>query len=191
MRKRDLRGDMNGKLIALLFLISAVSAAAQLRVEGEISIGPTMTSRDAGDSVEIYGGLIFGSAANLTLLSYGIGEIRATVTPTLSLGPDINREMNLQRFHLPIGVMLTVGDNVRDQYGAINGAVTIGYGMNFGAFADNGTDARAFVNFDLCFGIFERGALKVRYATVLGRYEDRSGANLGFHSLMLVGSTEW
>ena len=140
VRKRDLRGDMNGKLIALLCLIGTSTATAQLRVEGEVSAGPTIASRDAGDSVLVYPGLCIGSAANLTLLSYGVGEIRATITPSMSLGQNTDREMDLQRFHLPIGVMLTVGDNVRDQYGAINGAVTIGYGLNFGTFADNGMD---------------------------------------------------
>ncbi len=182
---------MIGKLTAILIFFGATNASAQLRIEGELYVGPILTSRDAGDSVEVYAGVSVGSAANFTLLSYGVGEICAIVAPTLSLGQNLNRELDLQRFHLPVGVMLTLGDNVRDQYGAINGAVTFGYGVNFGPFADNGMDARPFVNFDLSFGIFERGALKLRYSTVLGRYEDSSGSNVGFHSIMLVGSTDW
>ncbi|RPI68202.1 MAG: hypothetical protein EHM43_05595 [Ignavibacteriae bacterium] len=177
-------------LVAVLFLIS-IRLQAQPRVDGELMIGPSLATIGGGETIERFGGVAVGASANVHLMEYGLGFLAFTLMPNLTFGASDNASVDLQRFQIPIGLTLTIGDDVYDGAASIGGGVTMGYGFTIGSFTDANPDLRPFVNFDVSFGIFERGALKLRYSTVFGEYQFVDRGNVNYHALFLVGSTSW
>ncbi len=182
---------MKSKLLAAVLFLTTVGVHAQPRVDGELMIGPSLATIGGGETIERFGGVAFGAAANMHIMDYGIGYLGISILPNATLGATDNAGVDFQRVQIPIGVMLTVGDDIHDGPGSIGGGVTLGYGLTVGSFTDTHADIRPFVNFDLSVGIFERGALKLRYSTVLGTYEYLDRGNVNYHALFLVGSTTW
>lgn len=181
---------MKSKLLVVVYLISIGSALAQPIIDGEVAIGPSMVSVDGDAGLEHYGGLILGVSANLHLLDGSAGTVSLIVPLTLTIGQKRDdKGLDVQRFHVPIGIMLCTGENL-DKPGGLGGGVTIGYGATFGDFTDV-VDFRPFANFDLSFGIFSRGMLKLRYFVVLGDYLNSENQSVNYHAILLVGSTTW
>ena len=169
-----------------------LSAQSETRVEGEIVFGPTLTTLGGGESIERFGGIAMGVAANFHFLQYGIGSLGITIPPLIVFGSVPGRSaIDLQRFHLPIGILFSFGDAAgHGERGAIGGSITLGYGATFGAFSSESIDTRPFMSFDISLGLFERGMLKVRYSSVMGSYL-HMGAEVGYHGLYIIGSTVW
>lgn len=155
-------------------------------------LGPSLASVSTDTVPEVYAGIGFGLAFNAHLLHYGVGSLGLTIPPVLVLGQRADASgFDFQSFHIPLGVMLTVGDaGSRGGPGIVSGAITYGWGIILGAFAPDGFDSRPFLQFDVSVGIFERGALKLRYRNVLGEYLFQ-GAQVGYHGLYVVGSSSW
>lgn len=182
---------MKSKLLAAVLFLATVGVHAQPRVDGELMIGPSLATIGGGESIERFGGVAVGAGANVHLMEFGFGFLAVTAMPNFTLGATDNEGIDFQRLQIPLGLMLTVGDDVYAGAGSIGGGVTIGYGLTVGPFTDSHADLRPFINFDVSFGIFERGALKLRYSTVLGDYQFTDRGNVNYHSLFLVGSTSW
>jgi hypothetical protein len=194
-RKRLIIGDswlMGLKILLVLLSPMYLTAQDETRVEGEIVVGPTLTTVGGGDDIDRYGGLGIGVTANFHFLQYGIGSIGITIPPMLVFGSRADAPgFDFQRLHLPIGVLFSFGDaSGRGEVGSIGGAIVLGYGAMFGAFSTDSVDTRGFMSFDISLGLFERGMLKIRYSTVIGSYDFR-GANVGYHGLFVIGSTAW
>lgn len=155
-------------------------------------LGPSLASVATDSTPRIYGGIGIGLSFNAHLLHYGFGSLGVTIPPVLVVGQRADASgVDFQRFHIPLGVMLTVGDDGGyGGSGVVSGAITYGWGITLGAFAKEGIDSRPFLQFDVSVGIFERGALKLRYRNVLGTYLYQ-GAQVGYHGLYVVGSSAW
>ncbi len=155
-------------------------------------LGPTLASVSNADQPDTYPGIGIGMSFNAHLLHYGVGSLGLTIPPVLVIGKRADASgFDFQRFHLPIGVMLTVGDaGGYSGSGLVSGAIAVGWGVTVGAFAKDGIDSRPWLQFDVAVGIFERGALKLRYRNVFGEYLFQ-GSPVSYHGLYLVGSSAW
>lgn len=166
---------------------------AQTTVDGEVVLGPTATSVGSGSALKSYAGFALGISMNAHIVRFGAGWLGISVPPLIALGATAeDRSLNFQRLSIPIGIMLSIGDNGgRTGPNGVTGAVTIGYGATFGAFVRDNIDLRPFFNVDIAAGIFERGALKIRYSNTFGKYLLDNSKPVAYHGLFIVGSTEW
>ncbi|MBI2793610.1 MAG: hypothetical protein HYX66_03040 [Ignavibacteria bacterium] len=180
-------------LVALFTIVFCRHIQAQTVVDGEVFLGPTVTSVGSGPTLESYGGIAFGISVNAHILRFGAGSLGISVPPLLALGPTPDdRSVNFQRLSIPIGMILRIGDNGgRAKRYAVAGAITLGYGATFGAFVRDYIDLRPFFNIDIAAGIFEHGSLKLRYSNVFGKYFLDHVNPVAYHGLFIVGSTEW
>jgi len=188
------RRSIAAKIAVLLMAISTATVQAQLieHFEGEVMFGPNVTSWATAETPQVFPGLAVGLSFNAHLLHYGVGSLGITIPPLLSIGsrPDADG-LDLQHVHIPLGLMLTVGDaGGYSGSGLVGGSFTVGYGITLGALAKEDVDARPFLQMDISIGIFERGALKLRYRNVMGEYLYQ-GSPVTYHGLYLVGSSAW
>jgi len=187
------------KLFAVCCLLFATPASASdfvPFVEGEFVIGGALTAVTAATTdktVSNYGGLALGASCNAHVLSTGIGTVAIAIPTVLVFGSRADAPgIDYQRFHIPLGVMLTIGSlDGKVERGDVAAGITAGYGVMVGAFSTNGADLRPFVNIDLAFGIFERGALKIRYSTTLLTYNQKDGSSVSYNGIYAVASTLW
>lgn len=180
-------------LVALFTIVFSLHIQAQTVVDGEVFLGPTVTSVGSGQTLESYGGIAFGISVNAHILRFSAGSLGISVPPLLALGPTPDdRSLNFQRLSIPIGVILRIGDNGgRSKRHAATGSITVGYGATVGAFVREYIDLRPFFTVDIAAGIFEHGALKLRYSNVFGKYLLDQLNPVAYHGLFIVGSTEW
>ena len=187
---------MAGKIAVCLLVLFALPGVLPAQwashLEGEIMLGPSLASVAADSVPDTYAGFGVGMSFNIHVLHYRFGSIGFTIPPVLVIGQRADASgFDFQRFHIPIGVMLTAGDaGGYGGSGVVGGAITVGYGATIGAFTKERIDARPFLQFDVSIGIFERGALKLRYRNVFGEYLFE-GAPVSYHGLYVVGSSAW
>ncbi len=180
-------------LIVLFMIVFCCHIQAQTDVDGEVFLGPTVTSVGSGPTLESYEGIALGISMNTHIIRFGAGSLGISIPPLIALGPTPDHNwFDFQRFSIPIGVILSIGDNGgRVKKHAVTGAITVGYGATVGAFVRDYIDFRPFFNIDIAAGIFEHGAIKLRYSNVFGKYLLDKVSPVAYHGLFVVGSTEW
>jgi hypothetical protein len=161
-------------------------------VAGEVAFGPALATVGGGEDIERYPGFSLGICFNFHLLQYGVGTLGLTIPIMSTIGTRPGKTgADFQRVHIPIGVLLSVGDaSGFEGAGSIGGSIACGYGAMLGAFTEGTVDVRPFISLDISIGVFKRGALKLRYSTVVGNYT-YLGSAVNYHGLYLIGSSAW
>lgn len=174
-------------------IVTSQHIQSQTTVDGEVVVGPTATSVGSGSALKSYAGFALGISMNAHIVQFGAGWLGISFPPLLAIGEtEEHRSMEIQRLSIPIGLMLSIGDNGgQSGHNGVTGSITIGYGATLGAFVRDNIDLRPFFSVDIAAGIFERGALKIRYSNTFGKYLLDNSKPVAYHGLFVVGSTEW
>lgn len=178
-------------LVLLLFIASAIHATAQ-RTEGELILGPMITSVQTSSATTTHVGMGIGASLVWRLNQVDVGSARLMLQPLMVLGkrPD-GPSVDVQRVQLPLALVLGFDDMRADGVPALGASILAGAALSFGAFNRDATDLRPFVGFDLTMGLFEKSAVKLRYATVIGAFHPRPSETVSYHGLYVVGTTRW
>lgn len=164
------------------------SSKAAVELEPEIFFGPAFTS--IGSTVEV--GVGFGGGLNMPVIPFAGGTIEARLSLMPVMGSDSVQGLIVSQFHIPLTVALVFLEAPADGHGlGIGGSVGLGMMATAGRYTAATVDLRPCFTIDLTFGIFERGALKLRYTTVLGEHQSEDGRPVSYQSLMVIGSTSW
>ncbi|NQW30266.1 MAG: hypothetical protein HQ472_07130 [Ignavibacteria bacterium] len=160
--------------------------------EGEVKFGATLFAVTTNRETKSYPGFGFGAGANFPLTASDIGMLYASFSCNIGLGAKpAATSFDLQSMQIPLGVMFKIGENIADGRRFIGGAIGAGACLSFGPFDDNGVDFRPYISADIILALFERGALKIRYFTLLGNYVGKNQGIVTQHALYLIASTEW
>lgn len=172
-------------------LLAGMTAQAQ-RTEGELIVGPMITSVQTPTETTTYVGMGLGASIVWRLHTTDVGSVRMLLQPLVVVGkrPD-GSAFDVQRAQLPLIFCIGFDDMRPNGTPGLGGSVLVGAALAFGTFNRNATDLRPFVGFDLTMGLLEDSAIKLRYATVLGDFQPRRGEFVSYHGVYVVGTTRW
>lgn len=174
--------------LILAFLLVQVCVVAAVEIEPEIFFGPAFTSIDK--TVQV--GVGFGGGLNIPLLPFAGGKIEARWSLMPVMGSDSVQGLIVSQVHIPLTIALVFLEQPADGHGmGIGGSIGLGMMGTAGRYTASSLDVRPCFTIDLTFGIFERGALKFRYSTVVGEHLSGDGRPVSYQSLMIIGSTSW
>jgi hypothetical protein len=166
---------------------SAVSAECGT-TETEIFVGVATTT--LGSTVEP--GVGVGGGLGRSILTFHGGSIdaRLSVMPVFVSTQD--QGLDVARLDIPLSVAISFLERPTAMAGMGLGG-SIGFGMMtiVGRDLASGSSFMPCATIDLTFGVFKRGALKVRYTAVFGDATSTSGEPLRYQSLVVIGSTAW
>ena len=187
--ERFMRYSVLRKILLLLALVTQqVCASAVFDSEPELFVGPAFTS--IGKNIEI--GVGFGGGLNISLIPFAGGdlEVRGSVMPVF--GSDSVNGLIISQIHVPITFALVFLERPADLHGqGLGGAIGLGMMLTAGRYATSSLDLRPCFTMEMTFGVFERGALKLRYSAVVGQQSHSDGRQVSYQSLMIIGSTTW
>lgn len=178
-------------LVLCALLLAAMSARAQ-RSEGELIVGPMLTSIGTPNGTTTHLGIGIGAAMVWRLNQADVGSARVMLQPLMVIGkrPD-GPSIDVQRIQLPLILVFGFDDMRADGVPALGASILAGAALSIGAFNRDAMDLRPFVGFDLTMGLLERSAIKLRYATVIGDFHPMRGESVSYHGVYVVGTTRW
>lgn len=189
-RRRFMGMEVSGKigLITVIIMLCCQHVRATPESEPEIFFGPAFTSLDS--DVEI--GFGFGGGLNIGLLPFagGMIELRGSLMPVFAVDSAVGFTMTQAHIPLTVAIAFLERSEHEDRLG-LGGSIGFGLMSTLGKHSPSAIDVRPCFTIDLTFGIFERGALKFRYTTVVGNKESTDGRSLSYQTVTIIGSTSW
>ncbi len=164
------------------------TATAGTGIESEIHLGPATAT--VADTVNV--GLGIGGGLNIPVHTFSAGavEVRGAVMPVF--GSAGNQGLDITQMHIPLGVAIAFLERPASGQGmGLGGGVGVGMMTTVGRWASSGVTVGPYITMDLVFGVFERGALKLRYTAVLREASSDAGSVVRYQSLVVIGSTSW
>lgn len=156
-------------------------------VQPELFVGPSFTS--IGGTV--YSGLGIGGGGSYTIFPSSLGplEIRLAAMPVF--GADLEKTFTLTQFHVPVTLALSLIELPRHRHGlGIGSAIGFGLTTTLGQLHDRAA-VQPSAMIEVTLGMFQRGALTMRYHTTIADIASNARGPVGYNSLVLIASTAW
>jgi|GEM_PF-1561012 len=175
-------------LASCALILCCSTVAAQQIVESELILGPAFTSVDKTLRVGIGAGA--GMSVRVASIAGGSVLARVSVMPVFAI--DSVDGLIISHAQIPLTVALSFQEPRSDGHPfGLGGSIGLGMIAIPSRITSPNVPFLPCVTFDLTFGVFERGALTMRYTTAFGGYQIADGRMVSFQSFVFIGSTQW